>query len=120
MQEAEEENSRMLQDSHARLQECESNFAAAMREAEAQIAQSCLAEEHMSHQLQDAHMVIGSSSHHIAQNHGVAIVKCNATSVQDCAIGICLYESIHSFIFIQPDFPFVGSHNLCTRSSMPK
>lgn len=97
MQEAEEENSRMLQDSHARLQECESKFAAAMREAEAQIAQSCLAEEHMSHQLQDAHMVIGSYFYHIAQNHGVAIVKCNAMSVQECANGICLYESIHSF-----------------------
>ena len=57
MQDTEEQSAQMLQESHARLQECESQFASAMRDAEAQIAESALAEEHMSQQLYDAHMV---------------------------------------------------------------
>lgn len=57
MQDSEEQSAKMVQESHARLQECESQFASAMREAEAQIAEQALAEEHMTHQLQEAQMV---------------------------------------------------------------
>ena len=57
MQEAEEHNARLLQGEHARLAACESQFVAAMREAEAQLAEAALIEEHLTRELQFAHEV---------------------------------------------------------------
>lgn len=57
MQEAEEHFARLLQEEHSRLESVESQFVAAMREAEAQLAEAALAEEHLINELQLAQQV---------------------------------------------------------------
>ena len=51
MQESEEHFSRLLQDEHARLEACEREFKAAVREAGAHLAEAALAEEHLLYEL---------------------------------------------------------------------
>ena len=57
LHESEENFAKMLQDEHSRLESCESQFLAAMREAEAQLAHAALAEEHLMNELRLAQKV---------------------------------------------------------------